>query len=93
MLPGELIVLSFTSLPSSQAPLKGALLEGSLEWVGEHGFQPLDVCIDWQDNVHRLDNQGGLDSTDTVAMRCNLVSSGETYWHIEECVNLTTPCA
>jgi len=75
------------------APLKGALLEGSLEWVGERGFQPLDVCIDWQDNMHRLDNQGGLDNTDIVAMRCNLVSSGETYWHIEECVNLTTPCA
>merc|ERR1712098_624929 len=35
-----------------QAPLKGALLEGSLEWVGEHGWQPLDICIDWQDNMH-----------------------------------------
>ena len=87
-----MIVLSFTSLPSFQAPLKGVLLEGSLEWVGEDGFQPLDICIDWQDNVHRLDNKGGLDNTESVAMRCSLVANGETYWHIEECLNLNTPC-
>ena len=80
-------------LISSQAPLKGALLEGSLEWVGEHGWQPLDICIDWQDNMHRLDSKGGLDNTYSVAMRCNLVSIGETNWHIEGCVNLNMPCA
>jgi len=76
-----------------QAPLKGALLEGSLEWVGEHGWQPLDICIDWQDNLHRLDSKGGLDNTYSVALRCNLVSIGETNWHIEGCLNLNTPCS
>jgi len=75
-----------------QAPLKGALLEGSLEWVGEHGWKPLNVCIDWQDNVNRLDNLGGLDNSDNVAMQCNLVSSGETYWHLEGCLDLNTTC-
>ena len=79
---------------SSQAPLKGALLEGSLEWVGEPGWEPLDVCFDWLDNLHRLDNLGGLDNSDNVAMRCNLVSSGETLtWHLEGCLNLNTACA
>ena len=88
-----------------------------MEWVGEHGWQPLDVCIDWQDNPSRLDNLGsldnldvvddlgspdnldvvddlrGVDNFDSIAMRCNLVSSGETYWHLEGCLNLQTACA
>ena len=79
-----------------------------MEWVGEHGWQPLDVCIDWQDNPSRLENPRGLDNFgrldnfdvvddldnfDSVAMQCNLVSSGETYWHLEGCLNLQTACA
>ena len=95
---------------SSQAPFNGSLVEGSLEWVGEHGWQPLDVCIDWQednldylDNLASLDNSDGLDNLDvednlggvenSIAMRCNLVPSGEGYWHLEGCLNLDTACA
>ena len=89
-----------SSFSSSQAPFNGLLVEGSLEWVGEHGWQPLDVCIDWQednlgglDNFDVEDNLGGVENSDSIAMRCNLVPSGEGYWHLEGCLNLDTACA
>jgi len=85
-----------------QAPLNGVLQEGSLEWVGEKGWQPLDVCLDWQDHLGSLgepDEPGlnnqlkTLNKTESVAIRCNLVPSGETYWHLEGCQNLAQACA
>ena len=62
----------------------------------------MDVCLDWQDHLDSLgepDEPGlnnqlkTLNKTESVAIRCNLVPSGETYWHLEGCQNLTQACA